>query len=479
MPMKIATAGCNDWPDMIEKYVGTALQLQSRLDTEQDKVAYVAGDIHVPAAIQEYIRLLKADPRFAYMHVIAMSDGDNYGSNLNGDIFSWDQLLGDQDEAEALKNTGAMRGVPIPRYKTFEQARFFKHHNNKPHSPFYGDVPLAAINLPMKRVELIVRIAREDIPDLGMCAAPDVCIKLDNGGIVCVSMGCRIHHEQCSYCGAENEFVSQRCPHLRDQMGEIMPNGVKVAAFNFGFRFFDLSKVTIPADPIAMSLSKVAMRGGLPETLIMAMTPNTAFDVKTATSWRRKWAEIEKEIPADAVGNVAGALGGCACGSAKDVPPISPDELKKAMYVAQGDPNEVVSTLAMAGVVLSPVELAQVAQFSTEPEKFASGEFRGVDQLALDRFNYFVYDALREKIAARSGFLNDCPETGWEPTKLGGDIRDYYAYYRACLSSLPSNTFTKAAHALPPLRQLLGESPQSNHRLKAAMYYLARAGMAN
>lgn len=457
---------------MIEKYVGTAFQVQTVLNTEQDKVAYVLGDIHVPPAIQEYIRLLKPDPRFAYMHVIAMSDGDNYGSNLNGDIFSWDQLLGDQDAAEALKNTGVMRGVPIPRYKTFEQARFFKHHNNKPHSPFFGDVPLAAINLPMKRIELIVRIAREDIPELGMCAAPDVCIRLDNGGVVCVSMGCRIHHEQCSYCGAENEFVSQRCPHLRDQMGEIMPNGVKVAALNFGFRFFDLSKVTIPADPIAMSLSKVAtvLEG-------MFMEPNTSFDVKTATSWRRKWAEIEKEIPADSVGNVAGALGGCAFGHAKDLPKFDQNELKKAMFAARGNPNDVVSTLAMAGVVLSPVELAQVAQLSTEPEKFASGEFHGVDQLSLDRFNYFVYDALREKIAARSGFLNDCPETGWEPTKLSGDIRDYYAYYRACLSSLPSNTFTKAAHALPPVRQLLGEAPQSNHRLKAAMYYLARAGM--
>lgn len=433
---------------MIEKYIDINFYVSGRV-TDQAKIAAFDPEVHIPPEIGAFVNQLQPDPRYSYMHTIAMSDGDSYGSNMNGDVFSWDELLGMQSPEEALKNPGDVRGVCLPRYKTFEQAKFYKHHANSPFDDSFGDVPLAVINIPMRRIELIIRIARENVnDDAGSIihhGAPDVCDRLDGGGVVPVSMGTRIGYEKCNYCGHENELISQRCSHLANQMGELMPNGIKIAALNFRPRFFDISKVTIPADPIALSLSKVAAFMPKPKG------PNKAKDcVSKHSSWRLKWSEMVKEIPPDAVEAVCCKDPGEP--EAEAPAEFSDEELKSA--AACGSFGDVLSTTTAMGIVLSPVELVRLASI------YGAVDVNDADVSNIDVFNvnYGVVNALKGKFAERSGFVIGLHAGDWHPTKIAEsghvDVSDFYAFYRTAIATTPVSAITKAASVIPALRNL-------------------------
>ncbi len=458
----------------IEKHVSATWQIESVLDSAS-KVACWTPPTYVPPGIQAFVDQLKergADPRFTYVHLIAMTDGDFYGSNLNGDVFTTEELTGTQSPEEAAKNRGAMRGVPLPRYKTFEQAKFFRNHANGDTDPYYGDVPCADWNAPMRRVELIVRIAKKPLPEMGMQDGSDIIIKLDRRGFITVSMGTRITHEQCSICGHENEFIHERCDHLANQMNEVLPDGRLVYAKNYGMRFFDISDVGVPADPGAYSMAKVAM------VIVAAVqAPNVAFDADGYAEWRTKHSEITKHVPcSDPVADLLPVRDAVAR-TEKEPAAYPVDQLKQALHAAHDDIDVVLSTAAAAGIVFSPVELCTLTALA-EPDKIASSSFRGFRAITFDKVSRPVYDALRSKLADRSGFVAPCYARGWEPAKLADEgntvVADYYAFYRDALRSLSRSTFVKAAHRLPYLREMVdaGGDP------KAAMHHLAFAGMS-
>lgn len=457
----------------IEKHVAMTWQVENVLDSAS-KVACWQPPTYVPPEIQTFMSQLKergADPRFSYVHLIAMTDGDYYGQNLNGDVFGTGELTGIQSEQEAAKNVGHMRGICVPRYKTFEQAKFFRNHANGENDPYYGDVPCAAWNDPMRRVELIIRIAKKAVPELGMQDGGDIIIKLDRRGYITVSMGTRISHEQCSICGNTNEFIHERCEHLANQMNDVLPDGRVVSAKNFGMRFFDLSDVGVPADPGAYSLAKVAAVDGSTH-----LPPNVAFDADGYAEWRTKHSEMTKNVPCS--DPVADLLPVVDPSRRTEVEPSAypVDQLKKALYAAQGDIDAVLSTAAAAGIVFSPTELCTLTALA-EPDKMASATFQGFRTITFDKVSRSVYDALRSKFADRSGFVAPCYARGWEPAKLADEghtvVADYYAFYRDALRSLSRSTFVKAAHRLPYLREVVdaGGDP------KAAMNHLAYAGI--
>lgn len=436
----------------IEKRIlGVPFKVASTLNEGAWKLAE-ALDTYVPDDIVSFLERLEPDARFSYVHLIAMSDGDFYGSNLNGDVFTAEELTGLQSQAEADKNTGELKGKAVPRFKTFEQAKFFKHHRNGPTDTAYGDVPCAAWNDRMRRVELVVRVAKQPIPELKLEAAPDVITKLDRRGYLTVSMGTRIAYERCRYCGHQNEFIHQRCSHLRDHMNEIMPDGKLVSAENYGCRFFDISDVTVPADPIAFSLQKVAGAG---------QGANPAYDAGYPAMTLKR-SEIEKQIPATSTV----ADNPVAAAKVEVVPEFTDEELKKA--AADGF-EAALGTAANLGIVFSPREFVTVMAHT-------GGDEFGL--LPLDKFSHTAYNALREKLAARSGFVAPCLATGWEPAKLADaghpEIAAAYARYREALSSLPRSTFTKAAHAIPAARELL-----SAGSLTSAFHQLAFAGISH
>lgn len=437
------------------------------LFAESTKIAVGQFDTFVPPEIERYCSELKPDPRFGYVHMIAMTDGDFYGSNLNGDIFTSDQLTGLQGPEEAAKNTGHLQGVQVPRYKTFETAKFFKNHANSSTDPAYGDIGCAGWNEPMRRVELIIRIAREPIPELGLNCDPNILSKFDRRGYLTGSMGCRISHEKCRYCGHENEFIHQRCNHLKNFMNQVMPDGRLVSAENFGVRLFDYSDVDVPADPTAFSLSKVASSD------FARLGKNTAEDHHEyrGANWAQKRSEMEKQVPLMSVGDVPHDL---AIPKVDLAPEYTPDELKHAS--ADGLPA-MLGTAALMGIVLSPRELIY-ATMAVEPEKSASptGDFQGFGRVPLDKFSPSAYNALRSKIAARSGYVAPCLATGWEPAKIAAEghqlAADYYAFYRACLCSLPVSHIAKAASRIPAIAELRAAGNPDH-----ALYHLAHAGV--
>ncbi len=454
----------------IEKRIQASFHVENRFD-ETTKVAGVQFPPHVPPEIENFVRSLVPDARFAYIHVVAMTDGDRYGSNLNGDTFSWDDLTGLQTPEEAAKNPGQYQGQQVPRYKTFEQAKFFRHHDNQEWSPSFGDVPVAAINEPLRRVELIIRVARQPIPELGMQSGQPSLRNYDSNGFFCVSMGSRIHHERCSICGNENEFVHQRCPHLANQMNQILPDGRQVTASNHGFRFFDISDVDYnPADSNALMLAKVA--SAAPTSA--RPQPNHAQDVGARAPWRDKASEIEKHLPMDAADCVAPKVAPIPAVSA--VPEIAAATIKAAVNRAGID--SFLSTATAMGIVLSPFEFFSAVE-AAEPEKAASidADFGGF-RLSLDNLDLGVYDALASSISSRSGFVAPCAASGWEPSKIADAgypaLADYYAFYRASLGAISQSQFEKTAYQRRMIRELVDAQPVS---FPNVLHHLAYAGI--
>ena len=72
--------------------------------------------------ITDYLKALKPIPGRSYLHVNMLGSSEIYGPTKNGDFFS----------TETLQRF----------HKTFQTtpAKFFKHHQNKSHSPSFGIV---------------------------------------------------------------------------------------------------------------------------------------------------------------------------------------------------------------------------------------------------------------------------------------------------------------------------------------------------
>ena len=187
------------------------------------------------AEIADFIRDFKPDPKFLYLHVIAMGAGEYYGCNKNGDFFPEDSLKA--------------------RHKTFEQqAKVFKEHNNKPNSPDYGFVPIAWYNEAMHRVELVLAIDREK--------GSDIVADVESGKQIEVSMGCRIPHDVCSICGNKAAKKNEYCDHIKFENKKVYADGRQVFMYNYLPTFYDISVVARRADRIAYALGKVASSGG-------------------------------------------------------------------------------------------------------------------------------------------------------------------------------------------------------------------------
>lgn len=228
---------------------------------DSEKTASVLGK-HIPDEIALFAKSAKSSEDCVWLHIIAMTASDFYGPNRNGDFFYEADLLGMQEQEESNKNIGVYIGKPVQRYKTFFQASFYHHHKNKPDlgHPRFGRVCVVAYNHIMHRVELVVQVFRinKTLGDISYLGDPTTCNDAIQGKPIAFSMGCKVPGDFCSITGKWNKTVSEYGPHLKYQMGKIMPDGRRVYAINKKPRFFDISKVLIPADPNGLSITKVA-----------------------------------------------------------------------------------------------------------------------------------------------------------------------------------------------------------------------------
>ena len=171
-----------------------------------------------------YVESLKAAVGKTYALVNALSAGEFFGPNRNGDYFP----------EESLKQY----------HKTFEAlGHVYRHHVNKDPNISMGKVLFSHYNNSMHRVELIL--------ELDDARAKDVLEKLREGALPAVSMGCRVPWDECSICGNRAKTRNEYCDDLLKHMNQILPDGRRVYAKNLSPKFFDISVVLIPAEKTA------------------------------------------------------------------------------------------------------------------------------------------------------------------------------------------------------------------------------------
>lgn len=189
---------------------------------EKDDVEILDGNLMKTAGMK-LPEGFNYDPDYLYLKVKAVSAGEYWGANKNDDYFP---------EAE-LKAW----------YKTFLSAHTFKNHENKKIENAIGDVLTAEWSDKMKCVYLVIRIDRR--------IAPSVVRGYEKGFMTDVSMGCRVDHVICSYCGQKAKTRFDYCDHLKTMKGKVMDNGKKVSEINIGPKFHDISAVLNGAERTA------------------------------------------------------------------------------------------------------------------------------------------------------------------------------------------------------------------------------------
>ena len=145
--------------DLYYEYGDIDSEVLSLLSDNLVKTAGYSDDV------SEYVDNLKVNKGKTYALVNALSAGEFYGSNRNGDYFP----------EKALKEY----------HKTFEAlGHVYKHHVNKDPRKSMGRVKFASYNNKMHRVELVL--------ELDNVKSAAVITNLRDGKLPAVSMGCRV-----------------------------------------------------------------------------------------------------------------------------------------------------------------------------------------------------------------------------------------------------------------------------------------------
>ena len=185
----------------------------------------------VNSEIANFVSNLEPEEKKIYILVNALSSGEYFGANRNGDYFPEQSLV---DHHPSFVSNGHV----------------YKHHINKDPKKALGKILASAYNNEMKRVELVLELD----PSIDDGFIRDI----QSGKYPSVSMGTKVPHDECSICGNKAKTLSAYCGHLKREMGNVYPDGRKVYAINETPKFFDISFVRIPADSTAGMMRKVA-----------------------------------------------------------------------------------------------------------------------------------------------------------------------------------------------------------------------------
>ena len=346
--------------------------------------------------INSFISNAKPLPGLVQVLITALGAYPFWPQNANGDRFL----------EEALKHEGDDYG-----YGTFlSNANYFTHHVNKDPALAKGKVLHSVWNDKAKRVELIVGI------DTSL--DPEAIASIDNGESLCFSMGAKVPWDECSVCHNRARTRAEYCDHLKYQMNQIDPvSGLLVGALNTYPKFFDISRVLIPADKTAYMWTKVASASNpyqrLGSALLADLPPGKLNDIEylnekvasiqdgfAKTSQNKiavvqKKAEIEKRIPLTARAGIADKIESLAPVTAKlldATSPAIPESNLKAITGVSTDLSKIISTLLMLGIVPRQSEI----------ETLLSSGAKGTLTLSPNDFNEDIAKELTPFISDRS-----------------------------------------------------------------------------
>ena len=312
---------------------------------------------------------LKPEKDTSYIHLIALGDGEIYGSNRNGDYFS--------------KKANSENHHTFTKY-----ANVYRNHKNRPDKgdKVYGLVKHSAHNDDMHRVELVIGVDNERFREPLQ--------KLAEGKDISFSMGARVDHDVCSICGNKAKNKNEYCDHAKYAMGRVLDDGRLIYVDNPNPVFFDISEVRRPADRIAYSLRKVASEdsilSGIEQAELWGLTypPTLNFaNMSKTASLRidilRKLAAIEKEIEAVGCPENNKALSTLALSTPEDM-----DEVTDTMKPPTGGSIEgLLGAMADVQIVLpfkTFMKLVMGDGFDNDAVEDASTELPGMFSNMLD-----------------------------------------------------------------------------------------------
>jgi hypothetical protein len=326
----------------------------------------------------DYVASVVPRPGMTIVLVLAVSAYERFDLNRNGDGFP------EHPYKQGLRPTcGCCEPLPggwiqeeetLPHhYRSFEEhGRLYLHHANNDPAKSVGDVLKAFWNQGMHRVELLVGVRNS--------LAPDVVARIADGEYPACSMGCRILFDCCTICGHRARTRKDYCDHLKRQMRQVMPSGIRAGALNPSPRFFDLSFVVRPADQAGWMLKKVAYTYDLRSS---AEDGEYLDAVEEKRSALRKVADIDKVvrgIPVDAKSTPLSPVELHNVEQFRDhlmpavvgAMPVMDDQTIGAL--AAHPVAKVLSTLSAAGVILTTPEFLKLLVAQLAPGTPVSDE---------------------------------------------------------------------------------------------------------
>lgn len=319
--------------------------------------------------LKSYIDTLKEERGKVYALINALSAGEYYGSNRNGDYFP----------EEALKKY----------HKTFESlGHVYKHHVNKDPQKSLGKVVFSHYNDKMHRVEIIVALDSEK--------AKDVIDDYKKGKLVATSMGSRVPFDVCSICQNKAKSRAEYCTHLKNQLNQILPGGKQVYAINTMPKFFDISIVLIPADKTSSILKLFDKEGTKKSVEKVAFYDNNEYIIKTAG--------MIKEVPSENIELVS-----IKKDPKKLVKRFSKEKIEK---LANENFEEVLSTFLGLRIVPHPADFQKLALYASNQKDLADKlDYNNIVftqeepielELDLDNFNEKIAEYLQDDILEMS-----------------------------------------------------------------------------
>lgn len=308
---------------------------------------------HVKAASEalDYIKHVDPEPDHTIILVLAMTAGEFYGCNRNGDAWSERPL--------EINGTKITEDDVLPKhYKSFEEhANVFKHHINKDPEKRIGRVVKSFYNWPMHRVELLLSLAHD--------RAEDIVNRIENGEFPACSMGCKIKYDICNLCGNKARNRKEYCSHAKNHLGELLPNGKRVMVWNPSPKFFDISMVRRPADRLGFMMKKVA--DYVPEIRSSAELGERVARLSNKVATLRKMSLMHKLLSGHAVaakeGN-ADFMSAVAKPAAKKMQPLDDAAVRN---VLASNPAAVLSTLSSMGILLTTPEFIKYFVWKMDP----------------------------------------------------------------------------------------------------------------
>jgi len=380
---------------------------------------------HVKTAsdAMDYIRQVKPIPGKTIILVLAMTAGEFYGPNRNGDAWPERPLQ--------VGQTRITEDQVLPKhYKTFEtNANVFKHHVNKDPNKKIGDVLRAFYNWPMHRVELLLSLDNRN--------AQDIVERIEHDEYPAVSIGCKVKYDVCSLCGNKAPSRKQYCTHAKRNLGELTKSGKKIFVWNPAPNFFDISMVRRPADKHGYMMKKVAE--AVPEIRSSALLGEYVDVMGRKIAGLKKMSLIDKILKGEAVaakedsGEVTAVKdfgNQIAKPAATTMPPIDDGTIRGLLRYR---PAEVLSTLASMGIFMTTPEFIKYFIWKMDPSMV-------VPDKLLDRA-VAIQGAVFDFLANNPEVLDDIDETGFTdvcPQNVNPDLAKKAAFLLEKRSQLGS-----------------------------------------